>query len=116
MKQIKLGQRSRNKLTKKQLTELRSKHYAIFERSYQNCMDELAYCKALLNTKWINQNNLFQYSRERVKRLFDYVHEAYPKELANLGHIEPNSNYYALVMDKKARNIKLSFLRDVNGD
>lgn len=96
---------SRNKLSKKQLKELRSKHFIIFERSFQNCMERLNICKAYLNTYEVTK----KYSKKRVQRLFEYITTQYPKELLEIGVY--TENHYQLLTDKKARNLKISIIK-----
>lgn len=96
---------SHNKLSKKQLKELKSKRFIIFERSYQNCMERLHICKAYLNTYEVTR----KYSADRVKRLFNYIKEQYPKELSEIG-IQAE-NYMQILADKKKRGFKISITK-----
>ena len=50
VKTYKVKKSSRNKLTKKQLNELRSRHYIIFERSWEAFIFRLNYIKAVCRT------------------------------------------------------------------
>lgn len=103
-KVIKFKNCSRNKLTKKQLVELRSRKYIIYERSYENCLNRLTICKARINSN----PELYKYSFERVKRLLEYIHAAYLKELISLGYMEEGSHYLNISLSPKLRRIKLS--------
>lgn len=103
-KVIKFKNCSRNKLNKKQLAELRSKKYIIFERSYENCLFRLKICKARVAT----DPERYKYSFERVKRLWEYIQTAYLKELISLGYMEEGSHYLNIGLSPKLRRIKLS--------
>lgn len=105
-KVIKFKNCSRNKLTKKQLAELRSRKYIIYERSYENCLNRLTICKARINTN----PELYKYSYERFKRLFEYIKTEYLKELISLGYLEKNSHYLNIGLSPKIRRIKLSLI------
>lgn len=101
--------RSRNKLTKKQLKELRSHRFVLYERSYNNVMKRLIFCKAMINTYSGSPNikeGIFCYSYERVRRLYDFMHNEFIEELKNIGIVPDNVNFY--IFDKKARDFKLS--------
>lgn len=113
---MKLGQMSRNKLTKKQLAELRKRKYIFFERSYENCLFHLTYCKAVIRS-FHKDTDVFKYSIERIKKMYDLVHETYVKELKTLGYITDNNFHYlnlSMPKNKKLRNIKITIINPKN--
>ena len=111
-KVMKLGQMSRNKLTKKQLAELRKRKYVFFERSYENCMFQLGYCKAVI-LSYHKDTDVFKYSIERIKRMYDLVHETYVNELKTLRYITTdNFHYLNINLDRKLRNVKITVINE----
>lgn len=108
-KAMKLGQMSRNKLSKKQLKELRERKYHIFERSYENCIFQLNYCKAVVRS-FHKDSDIFKHTIKRIERMYDFIHEKYPKELKELGYVDNDIHYINLGIDRKLRAIKLTFI------
>lgn len=107
VKTYKVKKSSRNKLTKKQLNELRSRHYIIFERSWEAFIFRLNYIKAVCRTN----TELHKYSLNRVRKLFDVVNASFAKELYEIGAVNSSASdmiCYATI--PKIRRIKLSIL------
>lgn len=100
-------ERSRNKLSKKQLVLLRSNKYIIFERSYNGCMRRFLYIKAVINMDM----TLHKYTIDRAKRVLYFIKQNYYKELNDLGMLSNDKNGQP-IFDNKARNNKLTFIND----
>lgn len=103
-KTYKVRKCSRNKLTKKQLSELRKHKFIIFERSYDNCLQRLNIVKAYCNTNM----ELHKYTFNRMKVLWEKLQQIYVKELKELNYINNDSNIHDLTFNSKLRKIKIS--------
>ena len=106
VKTYKIKKSSRNKLNKKQLTELRSHKYFLFERSWKQFMERLNYLKALYRTN----TDLYKYDMERIRKLHKIANKCFCKELFWIGmedEILPD-----MICTKQAnRRVKLSFTK-----
>lgn len=106
VKTYKVKKSSRNKLTKKQLNELRNCKYFLFERSWKEVMERLNYLKALYHTN----TDLYKYDKERIKNLHKIANKCFCKELFWIGmedKILPD-----MICAKQAnRRVKLSFTK-----
>ena len=102
----KVKKSSRNKLTKKQLSDLRSRKYFLFERSWEQVCERLNYLKALYRTN----TDLYKYDMERIKNLYNRANKCFCKELFWNGmedEIIPD-----MICAKQAnRCVKLSFTK-----
>ncbi len=110
-KTYKVRKCSHNKLTKKQLTALRSQKWILFERSYQNVMERLTYCKAFMRTyKDVTdmKQSIFCHSWERVRRMYEFMQNQFMDELKALDIVRSDAHYLCMVGDRKARNFKIS--------
>ena len=105
-KTYKVKKSSRNKLTKKQLTELRSHKYFLFERSWRQFIERLNYLKALYRTN----TELYKYDKERIKNLHKIANKCFCKELFWIGM--ENKILPDIICTKQAnRRVKLSFTK-----
>lgn len=108
VKASKLKKSSRNKLNKKQLAELRSKKYILFERSWDALIFRLDYIKAVCR----KNAELHKYSLQRVRRLYDYANKTFPQELYEVGAIERYTNtMLSFVNDPEIRRMKISITK-----
>ena len=108
VKTYKVKKSSRNKLTKKQLAELRSKKYILFERSWDALIFRLNYLKAVCR----KNAELHKYSLQRVRRLYDYANKTFPQELCEVGAVERYTNsMLSFINDPKIRCMKLSITK-----
>lgn len=103
-KTYKVRKCSRNKLTKKQLSELRNHKFIVFERSYDNCLQRLNIVKAYCNTN----RELHKYTFNRMEVLWEKLQQIYVKELKELNYIKTDSNIHDLTFNSKLRKIKIS--------
>lgn len=105
VKTYKVKKSSRNKLTKKQLKELRSRKYIFFERSWEAFIFRLNYIKAVCRTN----EEIHKYSLQRIFRLYDYANNTFPKELYDVGAIkEYRPEMICFINDPKIRRMKIS--------
>lgn len=108
VKTYKVKKSSRNKLTKKQLAELRSKKYILFERSWEALIFRLNYIKAVCR----KNAELHKYSLQRVSQLYDYANKTFPQELYEVGAVERYTNtMLSFVNDPKIRRMKISITK-----
>ena len=106
-KTYKIRKRSRNRLTKSQLKELRKGGYIIFERSYANCLERLNIVKACSHTN----PELHKYTFYRMRKLWDFCQKKYVEELTNLGYINKGDNIYKVCAHRDLRNVKISLIK-----
>lgn len=108
VKTYKVKKSSRNKLTKKQLAELRSKKYILFERSWDALIFRLNYIKAVCR----KNAELHKYSLQRVSRLYDYANKTFPQELCEVGAVERYTNtMLSFLNNPKIRFMKISITK-----
>ncbi len=99
---------SRNKLTKKQLAELRSKKYILFERSWDALIFRLNYLKAVCR----KNAELHKYSLQRISRLYDYANKTFPQELCEVGAVERYTDpMLSFLNNPKIRFMKISITK-----
>ena len=105
-KTYKVKKSSRNKLTKKQLMDLRSHEYFLFERSWRQFIERLNYLKALYRTN----TGLYKYDMERIKNLHKIANKCFCKELYQMGM--ENKIFPDMVCTKReSRSVKLSIMK-----
>lgn len=104
-KTYKVKKSSRNKLTKKQLNELRSHKYFLFERSWKQFMERLNYLKALYHTN----TDLYKYDMERIRNLHKIANKCFCKELYWLG-MENKILPDMICTKRESRSVKLSIM------
>lgn len=102
-KTIKVRKCSRNKLTKKQLKELRSHKFLLFERSWESILTRINITKAFCR----QNSELHKYSLERLRKLHERAKEAVLNELELMGELERKEGYM-VVLNQKQRRIKVS--------
>ena len=106
VKTYKVKKSSRNKLTKKQLTELRSHKYFLFERSWRQFIERLKYLDALCRTN----TDLYKYDMERIENLHKIANKCFCKELYWLG-IENKIMPDMICTKRESRSVKLSIMK-----
>ena len=106
IKTYKVKKSSRNKLTKKQLTELRKRKYFLFERSWRQFIERLNYLKALYHTN----TDLYKYDMERIKNLHKIANKCFCKELFWIG-MEDEILPDIICTKRESRSVKLSFTK-----
>lgn len=106
VKTYKVKKSSRNKLTKKQLTELRSRKYFLFERSWRQLIERLNYLKALYHTN----TDLYKYDMERIRNLHKIANKCFCKELFWIG-MEDEIFPDIICTKRESRSVKLSIMK-----
>lgn len=104
-KTYKVKKSSRNKLTKKQLTELRSHKYFLFERSWRQLIERLKYLDALCRTN----TDLYKYDMERIENLYERANKCFCKELYCIG-MENKIMPDMICTKRENRSVKLSIM------
>lgn len=102
-KELNIKKRSRNKLTKKQLKELRSHKFFLYERSWETTLTRLKITKAYC----LVNRELHKHSLDRINKLFDKAKEAFANELEAMGAYERKEGY-VFNLSPKQRKIKIS--------
>ena len=105
VKTYKVKKSSRNKLTKKQLTELRSHKYFLFERSWRQLIERLKYLDALCRTN----TDLYKYDMERIENLYNIANKCFCKELYCIG-MENEIMPDMICTKRESRSVKLSIM------
>lgn len=99
-------EKSRKKLTKKQLANLRSHNWFIFERTMLQCYKRMTYIKAVIQLS--NDRELYKYTWKRLLRFKDKLNILALEEFKSMGIVPKDRNAEFLNWDKKTRSVKLS--------
>ena len=106
VKTYKVKKSSRNKLTKKQLNELKKRKYFLFERSWRQFIERLKYLDALCRTN----TDLYKYDMERIENLYKIANKCFCKELFWIG-MEDEIIPDMICAKRESRSVKLSFTK-----